>query len=88
MISFLKSVGVDEREDLEELLNADGLRPLLRWLEAHRENLVRDVLSYDLSNGNDRELALQKARLEGADKLIKSFNLSVQKAKSGKIKPD
>lgn len=85
MSKFISELKLDARDELKETIYSTGFKYVLEWLEAAQNSLKEDVLRYDLSAGNDRELALIKARAEGAAKLVKSFKIQVQKAKSVKI---
>jgi hypothetical protein len=85
MSKYLDSLKLDAKDELREVLHSEGFKHLVNWLEWVKEDLKEDVMRYDLSSGNDRELALLKARSEGAAKLIKAFKIQAQKAKSAKM---
>lgn len=85
MSRFIKNLRIEDREDLMELLRMRSMTHLLEWLDQTAEEEARKVLTYDLSTGSDRELAITKARSEGARNLAKLFRMYIQKVKSDKI---
>lgn len=77
-------LGVEELEELREIMSLDGYKILLSELEKLVVSIQAQVLQYDLSNGNDRALAFLKARGEGAVKLFSTFKAHMNSLKSSK----
>lgn len=72
---------LDEAEALAETIHSDGFKPLLSQLEILCGRIEQRVLTFDLSARGDRELALEKARAEGARMLIKDLKAWSDQAK-------
>ena len=77
-LKFLKD---DEKEIFAELLEHDGLKPLMRLLDAQAAAFEREVLSFDLKVGLEDELIIRKARAEGARRLYTKFLVEVERAR-------
>jgi hypothetical protein len=63
-----------DKEDLLDLLEMDGYKLLLQEMEALVRAQELKVLQYSLTDTNSiQELALEKARAEGANRLFDAF---------------
>lgn len=58
----------DEREQLIDLTRSDAWKAVLKSVERSIQKMERRLLAYNLSKGFE-ELALEKARVEGARQL-------------------
>jgi hypothetical protein len=71
----------DKRELLSEFLSAPGFVIFLSEIESRVKDIEANILRYDLGGG-DRGLALEKARGEGARKLLSEIK-KIKKSDSG-----
>lgn len=65
-------------ESVTELVSLEGMRAISGLLTTMCQKLANDVLTYNLDTGTDKALALKKAELDGAKKLIAQFDLFVR----------
>jgi len=80
------SLSIEEKELLLELLDSDGLPILLRVIESKVEDLEAKVLRFNLAEGVEA-LAYEKARAEGARKLLGSIRDLKQEVQKKQRKP-
>jgi len=69
----LLKLSTEEKEALGALLSHDGLKVLLKVMEALARSQAEGLLTYDLDGGSERGLALLKAQSDGARKLHQSI---------------
>lgn len=72
---------VEEKEYLAELLESQGMGPLMKELEALAESQARAMLKLDMSTCSEGELVRLKCRHEGAHKLLSDFKRRVEALK-------
>lgn len=72
-------------EDLAELLSHPGLAPLLVEVEALVQDIEQRVLKVQLSSANVSELVHEKARAEGARKLLEGVRARIQSLKARRV---
>lgn len=72
-----KLLNSDEKEALAEIIDQDGIKCLLKILEAQVANFEKDVLSVDIKPGREQELVVAKARSEGARRLANKFSVEI-----------
>lgn len=79
---------VDEHDALTELLINDHVNLLTdRVLDHLCEHMEERVLTFDLASNDDRKLALEKARAEGARKLQLELRTYINKFKEQTLRP-
>lgn len=72
----------DEKHDLKELVGHEGLKPLMRILEALAASAEKELLSKDLKAGSAEEFIILKGRAEGARRLSGKFLAEIERLKS------
>lgn len=73
----------DELELLGALLdNSDLIALIMKLMQEHLRRHSEILLGVRLEDTSDRELSLMKARLEGAKRAIKDFEMSVMNLKN------
>lgn len=61
---------IEDKEDLIDILDSDGLKVVLREIDAIVQAEERSVVSFVISDSNSiNELLIRKARAEGARRL-------------------
>jgi len=60
----------EERDFIRTIFEADMYKALPKVLESFVEDLVEDLLRYNVQIGSDRDLAYKKAHIDGAKALI------------------
>lgn len=63
-------LSLDEQEDLMYIFAHNGWKSFIKFIKTTEERYIDKVMCYPLSTGNDRELALLKARAEGVGSFI------------------
>lgn len=74
----MKRLNEEQVQDILELMQLPGYRPLLAELKRQLEGIQYEVLTYALGNGAEG-LVHTKARAEGAEKLYVNFLDSLSK---------
>jgi hypothetical protein len=64
----------EDKETLITFCKTDAFRPVLRLLNLLAISQQETLLKMSLATSQDRDLALAKARAEGAEKLVSEFN--------------
>jgi hypothetical protein len=64
----------EDTENILEIIEQPGLHSVVQFLEAHLTNLEKDVLNTDLGDTSFANLAIKKAKYEGARDLIRKLN--------------
>jgi hypothetical protein len=68
-----------DTENILEVLESDGIASLMKFMELALKGLEKDVLSMDLSNKSFAELAITKAKYDGAKLLVNKLNIELNR---------
>lgn len=72
---FLKSMKLEPRDQLLELRDSMYWEPLQEALRLLVKEQLERLLRVNLTSLDSHELVLEKARLEGAEKLVKTLTM-------------
>lgn len=73
---------IEQKEDLEDLLNHEGIKALYLEMESVCLGLERDVIQCDLSTSTVEQLVHKKCRAEGARAFFRSLRTRLDGIKS------
>lgn len=76
---------IEEVENLVDIATHPGYKVLEEICTKITNSRTQRVVNYNLENGSDRELALHKARLEGALQAFKELKDTVNKVKKAHL---
>jgi hypothetical protein len=75
----------DEKlDDLRDILDSDGMKVIFSVVEALVHNMERDVLNVDINTHSFSQLAVTKAKCDGAKLLQKRLVEEINKLKGDK----
>ena len=72
---------LEEKEDLLDFIEHDGVKLILKIVEGECESIRAEVLKFDLGPGDERALVRLKCRAEGADKLLRNVRTALERIK-------
>jgi hypothetical protein len=75
-------LSLEEKETLIDIASRPSFSVVLRELEAVVQVVQQDVIKFDLSTGDERELIRRKCRAEGAAQLLVKFKQRLDNLKT------
>lgn len=77
-----KKLSIESREQIASLLDHPGFKAALDLLEVCAEDQILRLIQLDMDVAEERQLLVQKARHEGARKLVHAFRDELKKLKT------
>ena len=78
----MKQVSEEDQYAIQDIATHYGMKALLRTIQSLVEAQQRDVIRYNLHDGDEKGLSILKSRAEGAEKLYQDFTTKLKTIKN------